>query len=197
MVGHVENKLQKKEIKQEISNEMCGFRVAVTSETEPIWGKKKSHGANYNSSELTHVSIVGFDVTELDTENSLSGFMDQVPISLRRWACYPMLLGRVSRSFKHVMLVDAKTSLFIGDPLTRIRNRSPDVALFLYSKHKKASEVNPAILIGGAKGIRRLSSSMHTQIVRARASATMMIKKKNSVTESVVLSQLVGNFPYD
>ncbi|ESQ44335.1 hypothetical protein EUTSA_v10006507mg [Eutrema salsugineum] len=163
--------------------------------SEPIWGKK-THRANSTSNEtesteLTHGSVVGFDVTELDPENSLSGFMDHVPISLRRWACYPMLLGRVRRNFKHVMLVDAKTSLFLGDPLTRIRNRSPDSVLF-FSKHgsKRTSEINPAVLIGGAKGMRRLSSSMHTEIVRA---TMQQHKKRNSVSESVVLSQLVGN----
>ncbi|KAG7566032.1 hypothetical protein ISN44_As10g026410 [Arabidopsis suecica] len=175
-----------------------------TSSSEPIWGKKTHRANNFNDSSslnnttestelLTHGSVVGFDVTELDPENSLSGFMDHVPISLRRWACYPMLLGRVRRNFKHVMLVDAKTSLFLGDPLTRIRNRSPESVLF-FSKHsssKKSSEVNPAILIGGAKGIRRLASSMHTEIVRA--TIQQQHKKKNSVTESVVLSQLVGN----
>ncbi|KAL1225578.1 hypothetical protein V5N11_019313 [Cardamine amara subsp. amara] len=164
--------------------------------SEPIWGKK-SHRVSYNdssplnSTELTHGSVVGFDVTELDPENSLSGFMDHVPMSLRRWACYPMLLGRVRRNFKHVMLVDAKTSLFLGDPLTRIRNRSPESVLF-FSKHsKKSSEINPAVLIGGARGIRRLSSTMHTEIVRAMIQ--QQHKKKNSVSESVVLSQLVGN----
>ncbi|EFH52675.1 hypothetical protein ARALYDRAFT_486184 [Arabidopsis lyrata subsp. lyrata] len=175
-----------------------------SSSSEPIWGKKTHRANNFNDSSslnnstestelLTHGSVVGFDVTELDPENSLSGFMDHVPISLRRWACYPMLLGRVRRNFKHVMLVDAKTSLFLGDPLTRIRNRSPESVLF-FSKHsssKKSSEVNPAILIGGAKGIRRLASSMHTEIVRA--TIQQQHKKKNSVTESVVLSQLVGN----
>ncbi|KAF3557239.1 hypothetical protein F2Q69_00014890, partial [Brassica cretica] len=50
--------------------------------------------------ELTHGS--GFDFPELDQENSLSGFMDHVLITLRRWA-YPMLLGRLRRNFKHVM----------------------------------------------------------------------------------------------
>ncbi|CAL9246045.1 unnamed protein product [Arabidopsis halleri] len=173
----------------------------TSSSSEPIWGKKTHRANNFNDSSslnnstelLTHGSVVGFDVTELDPENSLSGFMDHVPISLRRWACYPMLLGRVRRNFKHVMLVDAKTSLFLGDPLARIRNRSPESVLF-FSKHtssKKSSDVNPAILIGGAKGIRRLSSSMHTEIVRA--TIQQQHKKKNSVTESVVLSQLVGN----
>ncbi|CAA7060194.1 unnamed protein product [Microthlaspi erraticum] len=181
------SRFMKKQSKKEIS--------------EPIWGKK-SHRAYLNdsslnvteSAELTHGSIVGFDVTELDPENSLSGFMDHVPMSLRRWACYPMLLGRVRRNFKHVMLVDAKTSLFLGDPLTRIRNRSPESVFFFSSssKHsnKKASDINPAVLIGGAKGIRRLSSAMHTEIVRA---TMQQHKKKNSVSESVVLSQLVGN----
>ncbi|VVB06036.1 unnamed protein product [Arabis nemorensis] len=169
--------------------------------SEPIWGKKTHRVSNFNdsalneteSAELTHGSVVGFDVTELDPENSLSGFMDHVPISLRRWACYPMLLGRIRRSFKHVMLVDANTGLFLGDPLTRIRNRSPESVLFFSTKHsssKKTSEINPAVLIGGAKGIRRLASAMHTEIVRA---TMVQHKKKNSVSESVVLSQLVGN----
>ncbi|RID47366.1 hypothetical protein BRARA_I03964 [Brassica rapa] len=157
--------------------------------SEPIWGKK-THRASNETESLTHGSVVGFDVAELDPENSLSGFMDHVPIALRRWACYPMLLGRVRRSFKHVMLVDAKTSLFLADPLTRIRNRSPETVLF-FSKHKKTSEVNPAVMIGGARGIRRLSSAMHTEIVRA--TMQQQRKKKSSASESVVLSQLVGN----
>ncbi|KAL0714657.1 hypothetical protein Bca4012_021636 [Brassica carinata] len=160
--------------------------------SEPIWGKKKTHRANNNETELTttHGSVVGFDVAELDPENSLSGFMDHVPMALRRWACYPMLLGRVRRSFKHVMLVDAKTTLFLADPFTRIRNRSPESVLFFSNKHKKTSEiVNPAVMIGGARGIRRLSSAMHTEIARAA-----MQKKRSSVSsESAVLSQLVGS----
>ncbi|CAN6930466.1 unnamed protein product [Brassica oleracea] len=167
--------------------------------SEPIWGKKK-HRVNDSalnetteSTELTHGSVVGFDGAELDPENSLSGFIEHVPISLRRWACYPMLLGRVRRNFKHVMLVDAKTSLFVGDPFTRIRNRSPESVLF-FSKHsnKKSSDINPAVLIGGAKGIRRLSSAMHTEIVRA-AMQQQQHTRKSFVSESVVLSQLVGN----
>lgn len=174
--------------------------------SEPIWGKKihrvndsVSHEST-ESTELTHGSVVGFDVTELDPENSLSGFIEHVPISLRRWACYPMLLGRVRRNYKHVMLVDAKTSLFVGDPLTRIRNRSPESVLFFssstskHSNNKKGSEINPAVLLGGAKGVRRLSSAMHTEIVRvAMQQQQQQHKRKSFVSESVVLSQLVGN----
>ncbi|XP_056862782.1 uncharacterized protein LOC130510468 [Raphanus sativus] len=160
--------------------------------SEPIWGKK-THRANNNeteSNELTHGSVVGFDVAELDPENSLSGFMDHdVPIALRRWACYPMLLGRVRRDFKHVMLVNAKTSLFLGDPFTRVRNRSPESVLFF--KHGN-NKINPAVIIGGAKGIRRLSSAMHTEIARATMQQQQR-KRKSSVSESGVLSQLVGN----
>ncbi|CAH8384063.1 unnamed protein product [Eruca vesicaria subsp. sativa] len=159
--------------------------------SEPIWGKK-THRANNetDSDEWTHGSVVGFDVAELDPENSLSGFMDHVPIALRRWACYPMLLGRVRRNFKHVMLVDAKTSLFLGDPLTRIRNRSPESVLFFSSASKHSNKINPAVIIGGGRGIRRLSSAMHTEIVRATMQHN---KRKGSVSESGVLSQLVGN----
>ncbi|KAG2258568.1 hypothetical protein Bca52824_077862 [Brassica carinata] len=143
--------------------------------SEPIWGRRR---------------LIELITTRPNPENSLSGFMDHVPMALRRWACYPMLLGRVRRSFKHVMLVDAKTSLFLADPFTRIRNRSPESVLFFSNKHKKTSEiVNPSVMIGGARGIRRLSSAMHTEIARAA-----MQKKRSSVlSESAVLSQLVGS----
>ncbi|CAN8279755.1 unnamed protein product [Cochlearia groenlandica] len=169
--------------------------------SEPIWGKKSHRSNNFTdstfntteSTELTHGSVVGFDVAELDPENSLSGFMDHVPLSLRRWACYPMLLGRIRRNFKHVMLVDAKISLILGDPLTRIRNRSLESVLFFSAaaKHggKRSSDINPAVFIGGGKGVRRLATAMQTEIVRS----AMVKKKKNSVSESFVLSQLVGN----
>ncbi|KAG2325589.1 hypothetical protein Bca52824_008317 [Brassica carinata] len=159
--------------------------------SEPLWGKK-THRDN-NETELTHGSVVGFDVAELDPENSLSGFMDHVPLTLRRWACYPMLLGRVRRNFKHVMLVDAKSSLFLGDPFTRIRNRSPESVLF-FSKHNSNNKINPAVIIGGAKGIRRLSSAMHTEIARATMQQQQQQhRRKSSVSESGVVSQLVGN----
>ncbi|KAK8496964.1 hypothetical protein V6N12_018853 [Hibiscus sabdariffa] len=43
--------------------------------------------------------------------------------------------------------------------------------------------------MGGARGIRRLSNAMLTEIVRG----TMQHRKKSSISESGVLSQLVGN----
>ncbi|OMO71361.1 hypothetical protein CCACVL1_18264 [Corchorus capsularis] len=174
---------------------------------EPIWGKRSRGNYSNNSTEaeaestrLTYGSIVGFDVNELDPENSLAGFLDHVPMRLRRWACYPMLLGRIRRNFKHMMLLDVKKLMLLSDPLGRVRNRSPESVLLLTKesssgKHgKKNSEkihlqVNSAILMGGAKGIRRLANAMLTEIVRA----TMQHKKKNSISESGILSQLVGN----
>ncbi|KDO49863.1 hypothetical protein CISIN_1g008901mg [Citrus sinensis] len=182
---------------------------------EPLWGKRIR--GNYSNSstvvgdddgtsqgaELTRLSygsMVGFEVSELDPENSLAGFFDHVPMSLRRWACYPMLLGRVRRNFKHVALVDTKHLLLLGDPLGRVRSKSPEsvhVSLKSWDKHSKRNSdktqshhsVNSAIITGGAKGVRRLSNAMLTEIVRA----AMQHKKKSSVTESGVLSQLVGN----
>ncbi|XWS66335.1 hypothetical protein CRYUN_Cryun05aG0190900 [Craigia yunnanensis] len=175
---------------------------------EPIWGKK-GRGNYSNSTEaggeltrLTYGSIVGFDVNELDPENSLAGFLDHVPMSLRRWACYPMLLGRVRRHFKHIMLMDVKNLMLLSDPLGRVRNRSHESVYLLTKesspgKHSKRNsektrshcQVNSAILMGGARGIRRLANAMLTEIVRA----TMKHKKKNSISESGILSQLVGN----
>ncbi|PRQ44744.1 hypothetical protein RchiOBHm_Chr3g0482601 [Rosa chinensis] len=175
---------------------------------EPLWGKRSMHS---NSSEadaaestrLSYGSVVGFEVGELDPENSLDGFLDHVaPMSLRRWACYPMLLGRVRRNFKHVMLVDVKNSVVLGDPLGRVRHKSAESVLLstMSNKHcsKKNSDpaqshcpVNSAVITGGARGIRRMSATVLTEIVRA--SMQQQRKRKSPVTESGVLSQLVGN----
>ncbi|KAJ8570397.1 hypothetical protein K7X08_037369 [Anisodus acutangulus] len=166
---------------------------------EPIWGRKKLSNST-ESTRLSYGSVVGFYADELDPENSLTGFfLDHVPMSLRRWACYPMLLGRVKRNYKHVVLVDVKEMLLLGDPLSLVKNLSQDSVIIsnvtqsnhrrknLQEIHKK--QAYPAIIMGGARGIRRLSNAMLIKIVRE----LMQHKKKNSVTESVVLSQLVGN----
>lgn len=159
---------------------------------EIIWGKRAG-----NVSELTRLSygsVIGFEVDEFDSENSLSGFMDHVPMSLRRWACYTMLLGRVRRSFKHVMLVDIKEVLLLGDPLGRVNNKSPE-SIYLSTfpthgrKNSELSQVSPSIIYGGARGIRRLANAMVIEIVRT----AMQRKRKNSVSESGVLNQLVKN----
>lgn len=177
---------------------------------EPIWGRRIrsnfSEGNETESTRLSYGSVVGFDVDELDPENSLAGFLDHVPMSFRRWACYPMLLGRVRRNFKHIMLVDAKELLLTGDPLSRVRNSSPEsvhlsaATQSTPNRHgKKNSEktqsthpksVNPAIIRGGARGVRRLSNAMLNEIVRA---STVQRKKKNPVTESGLFNQLVSN----
>ncbi|KAI4348685.1 hypothetical protein L6164_009379 [Bauhinia variegata] len=178
---------------------------------EPLWGKKRilSNFSNPEAAEgelgseltmLSYGSVLSFDATELDAENSLAGFQDHVPLSLRRWACYPMLLGRVRRNFKYIMLVDVKNLVVVNDPLGRVRNRSPE-SVFLYTKSegkysKKNSDktrsnrsVNSGIIMGGARGIRRLSNAVLIEIVRA----AMQHKKKNSVSESAILSQLASN----
>lgn len=181
---------------------------------ESIWGKRirsnynNSDGEEEDEAELTQLSygsVLSFEASELDPENSLAGFLDHVPMSLRRWACYPMLLGRVRRNFKHVMLVNVKNSVILGDPFGRVRNRSP-VSVYLSTKPKPESSsgkhgkknsdktqshfpVNSAVIMGGARGVRRLSNTMLTEIARV----AMQHKKKNSLSESGILSQLVGN----
>ncbi|XP_054803619.1 uncharacterized protein LOC129306870 isoform X2 [Prosopis cineraria] len=182
---------------------------------EPLWGKRTRSNLtnpetrNDQSEEsvplLSYGSVLRFDPEELDPEHSLAGFLDSVPLSLRRWACYPMLLGRVKRNFKHIMLVDVKKMVVVKDPLGRVRNRSPESILLhrdpessssSMTQSRNSSEktlaggrVNSAIIMGGGRGIRRLSNAMLTEIVRW----AMKKRTKNSVTESVVLSQLVWN----
>ncbi|GAV60782.1 hypothetical protein CFOL_v3_04311 [Cephalotus follicularis] len=178
---------------------------------EPLWGKRIRVNSNSSQiesdkSELTRLSygsVVGFEANELDPEDSLAGFLDHIPMSLRRWACYPMLLGRLRRNFKHVILIDVKNAVVLGDPLCHVRNWSPESVHISILKqdtkqhHKKINSdktqshflVNSVFMMGGARGIRRLSTVMLTGIVRA----AMQQKKRNSVTESAILSQLVGN----
>ncbi|KAJ0098561.1 hypothetical protein Patl1_20498 [Pistacia atlantica] len=192
-----------------LSFDITQFVKAAKKEMgEPLWGKKIRGNLSNSvedsdqgeSTRLNYGSMVGFEVSELDPENSLAGFLDHVPMSLRRWACYPMLLGRVRRNFKHVALIDVKNMAVVGDPLNRVRNRSPEsvhVTMKQDTKHSKRNsdktqsqhQANSAIIMGGTRGVRRLSIAMLTEVVRA----AMQHKKKNSVTESGILSQLVGN----
>nr|GMC79371.1 putative mediator of RNA polymerase II transcription subunit 24 [Ipomoea batatas] len=187
------------------------FKISVKKEREsgePVWGRKRKsnsseelEGDDSESTRLSYGSVVSFDVDELDPENSLAGFLHHVPMSLRRWACYPMLLGRLRRNFKHLILVDAKELLLLGDPLSRLRSRSPEsVHLSTLTppappNHGRKTQpshqkpVSPAIVMGGSRGVRRLSNAVLTEIVRA----AMQHKKKNSVNESGLLNQLVGN----
>ncbi|KAL8225361.1 hypothetical protein R6Q57_017918 [Mikania cordata] len=178
------------------------------SKGEPIWGRKIKTSSNSNSSsdggsELTRLSygsVVGFGVGELDPENSLSGFVDHVPMGLRRWASYPMLLGRVRRSFKHVMLVDVKEVLLLGDSLARVKNCNPETVLLSSTpppatKHNRKptdkphqKTINPSLIIGGARGVRRLSTAMLMEIVRSSTH-----KRKTPFTESALLSRLATN----
>ncbi|XP_010269769.1 PREDICTED: uncharacterized protein LOC104606327 [Nelumbo nucifera] len=182
---------------------------------EPLWGRR-THG-NYSGpeagggeDELSWGSVVGFDAAELDPENSLAGFLDHVPMALRRWACYPMLLGRVRRNFKHLMLVDVKNVLVLGDALSRVRNRNSETVYLsatattenAHGKHgrrnsektqsrnqKDSKLLNPEVIMGGTRGVRRLSNAMLTAIVRV----SMQQKSKASVSESGLLNQLVQN----
>lgn len=186
------------------------IKVGKKATEEPLWGRRSSTTRSNSSEEaeltqLSYGSVVGFEAGDLDPENSLAGFLDHVvPMSLRRWACYPMLLGRVRRNFKHIMLVDVKHSVVFGDPLGRVRHKSAESVILsvMPNKHcKKISDptqshcpVNSAIITGGARGIRRMSSTVLTEIVRAAMQQQQQRKRnKNTVTESGILSQLVGN----
>ncbi|XP_062117738.1 uncharacterized protein LOC133831455 [Humulus lupulus] len=196
------------------SFDVTQFKAGKKETGEPLWGKKSRSGNSSNNSnnnsdsgestQLSYGSVLGFEASELDPENSLAGFLDHVPLSMRRWACYPMLLGRVRRHFKHIMLVDVNSLVVLSDTLGLVRNRSPE-SVFLFtkpdsSKHGKKnsdktqshSSVTSAVVAGGARGIRRLSNAMLMEIVRA-ATTTQQHKKKNSLTESAILNQLVGN----
>ncbi|KNA23380.1 hypothetical protein SOVF_025370 [Spinacia oleracea] len=181
-------------------------------EKEPMWGRKRGNSSEGELTRSSYGSVVGFEASELDPEDTLSGFLDHVPMSLRRWASYPMLLGRVRRQFKHVMLVDVKSTLILSDPFSRVRNRSSE-SLFLWSNldapepttrhHGKRNsgkardlnskeskpQLNPAVIVGGSRGVRRFATAALTEIVRGVIEHKG--KGRNSVTESGLVNQLV------
>lgn len=161
---------------------------------EPIWGRKIKENGNNESTRLSYGSVVSFDADELDPENALSGFLpEHVPMSLRRWACYPMLLGRIRRNYKRVMLVDAKEHYVLGDSLSQLKNCSLEsVIITTLPTRKKNSEkktANSGFVLGGTRGVRRLASAMLTEIVRV----ITQHKKRNMVSEPALFNQLVAN----
>ncbi|KAL9232576.1 hypothetical protein vseg_007675 [Gypsophila vaccaria] len=196
------------------------FRAVGEGGKEPLWGRRGNNNNNNNNNNSVSVSVsvgestrpsygsvVGFDASELDPENSLSGFLDQVPMSLRRWACYPMLLGRVRRNFKHMGLIDVNNVLVLSDPFSRVRNRSSESVLIWsnsvvdteLSRHARkrnaakshADPLNPGVIVGGSRGVRRSADAALTEIVRA--SVDHKGRNRNTVTESSVVNQLVHN----
>ncbi|GMH08163.1 hypothetical protein Nepgr_010003 [Nepenthes gracilis] len=179
----------------------------IKKETATLWGKgtRNNYSDSGQSDHLSYGSIVGFEASELDPENSLAGFLDNVPLCLRRWACYPMLLGRIKRNFKHMMLVDVKDLLILKDPFAKVRNRSPEsLLLWTYQENESGKRgrrnsakthqkpVSPAIIAGGGRGVRRFSTAMLTEIVRATIEHKG--KGRNSVTELGLVNQLVHSF---
>ncbi|XP_030453187.2 uncharacterized protein LOC115674812 [Syzygium oleosum] len=200
------------------------FVKSSKEDGEPLWGKRARIGNSSSDAAAagagsggaasldksvrpSYGSVAGFEAGELDPENSLSGFLDHVPMSLRRWACYSMLLGRVRRSFKHTMLIDAKSWAVLGDPLGRVRGRSPETVHLLAaaaapSKHgrrspdraqPRGSAVSPGVVMGGTRGVRRLAAAMLNEVVRASTQQQQHKRKGGAVTESGVLSQLANN----
>lgn len=164
---------------------------------EPIWGRKKQSNfidEEAESIQLSYGSVIGFYADELDPENSLSGFMDHVPMNLRRWACYPMLFGRIKRNFNRIILVNVKEIFLLGDSPSRIKNLSLNQTQVLVFRRKNfekthKKQVSAEIIMGGLRGIRRLSNAMLIKIIQE----SMQQKKKNSINESVLFNQVIRN----
>ncbi|EPS62462.1 hypothetical protein M569_12329 [Genlisea aurea] len=168
--------------------------------SDPIWGKTtKPNFSGDGETESTlpnYGSVVSFETDELDPENSLSGFMDHVPMSLRRWACYPILMGRVKRNYKHIILIDIKTVALVNDPMTRFRSNPPESIVIRSSSSSSSSGrktrwVDPDVIMGGTRGVRRLSNAMLMSLVRT--SMQQHRRKKATASESDVLNRLIEN----
>lgn len=102
------------------------------SSLQPLWGSRGSNPFQPTSTREESLagwgSLVGFDVSELNPDDALEGFIDRPPLHLRRWACYQMLLGMVRHKFKHILLTEVGGAFVLRDPLTLPRRK---VGLYL------------------------------------------------------------------
>ncbi|MCO5563513.1 hypothetical protein L7F22_017157 [Adiantum nelumboides] len=88
---------------------------------QPMWGVRNLNASQTNiTAGHEFGSIVGFSVSELNSDNALQGFINHPPLALRRWACYQMLLGMVRHRFKHVLLTEVSGVAILRDPFTII-----------------------------------------------------------------------------
>ncbi|KAL9273696.1 N-terminal glutamine amidohydrolase-like protein [Drosera capensis] len=188
-------------------------------EKEAIWGKGTTTrstrwerlGESGELARASYGSVVGFEARELDPEDSLAGFVGDllaVPMTLRRWACYTMLLGRVKRNFKQLALVDVKDMIIFGDPFARIQTLksesvtfwdNPDVSLNKRGRKTRIFSssdpkvVHPGIIAGGGRGVRRFAAAVLTEIVRASLERKGGKAKYSVVTDSMVVNQVARN----
>lgn len=102
---------------------------------QPLWGVRNLGASQMNRTDGTFSidwgSIVGFDVSELNPDDALQGFIDGPPLVLRRWACYQMLLGMVRHKFKHILLTDVSGVAILRDPFTTMAKRRMGLYLSL------------------------------------------------------------------
>lgn len=100
---------------------------------QPFWGLRTGNFSHDNrSDDATQLfrwgSVLGFDASELNPDDTLQGFFDHPSVMLRRWACYQMLLGMVRHRFKHVLLTDVSGVVILEDPFAMARRK---VGLYL------------------------------------------------------------------
>ncbi|KAI4387200.1 hypothetical protein MLD38_005049 [Melastoma candidum] len=157
--------------------------LLVDEEGQRGWGAAVGKRARSNYSEAgaavtnqkslpSYGSMVSFEAAELDPEGSLLGFLDHVSMSLRRWSCYSMLLGRLRRNFKHMMLVDVKNWVVLSDSFIGVQDRSSKTVMIWgetnsedrkrHGRGKKDEvsdgaqsgprRVNPGAIVGGCVG---------------------------------------------
>eukprot|EP00250_Pteridium_aquilinum_P003668 c13978_g1_i1 orf=142-1947(-) len=93
--------------------------------TQTFWGCANLSRGNRsdNEAQLGWGSVVGFSALELNPDDTLEGFLDHPPLTLRRWACYQMLLGMVRHRFKHILLTDVSGVAILGDPFAMVRRK--------------------------------------------------------------------------
>ncbi|ERN14551.1 hypothetical protein AMTR_s00038p00099650 [Amborella trichopoda] len=204
------------------SGDICPFKPNVLSKAcnskpaypNPLWGTATGVGghAQRNKSDQCFAwgSVVGFVVNELNPDDALSGFIDQPPIELRRWACYQMLLGKLRHRVKHVLLTEITGTLIIGDALSPLRKAARNNVLFLaleesswgegmrgvygkeawgevYRSERGAEIVNSGVVMGAMGAVRRLANAMITEIVKV----ALLRKRRGAFPDSVLLTYLV------
>ncbi|KAH7296997.1 hypothetical protein KP509_26G048200 [Ceratopteris richardii] len=151
------------------------------SSSQPFWGSYSTDYFQFSKTQLAEAfrwgSVVGFDTSDLNAEDALQGFFDHPPVMLRRWPCYQMLLGMVRRRFKHVLLVDVGSVVFLGDPFSITAKRKFGLYLSLEDRAwgaTNASElgVNRSTSSADPTESRTEMRSRHSRVAVSSASKT-------------------------
>lgn len=110
-------------------------------------------------------AVVGFDVQELDPDDTLTAFLDSPSLNHRRWICYQILLGMIRHKYRHVFLTEVSGVVILKDIFLQLKKKDMGLHLFHTGKswsfiesQSKKNETNNVREMDGSAAIGMLES---------------------------------------